>query len=51
MIPVNVGQEPGIFKKHGLELKIVGFNNGSKMTQAVTAGSIDLASAPGARWP
>jgi NitT/TauT family transport system substrate-binding protein len=43
MIPVNVGAEVGIFKKHGLDLKIVDFAGGSKMAQAMAAGSLDLA--------
>ena len=47
MLPINVGYELGIFKKHGLDLKIVDFDSGSKMTQAVAAGSIDIADAAG----
>ena len=39
IIPVNVGEQLGIFKKHGLDLKIVDFTGGSKMTQAMAAGS------------
>src|SRR5262249_15768960 len=35
IIPVNVGDRLGIFKKHGLDLKIVDFSGGSKMTQAL----------------
>jgi ABC-type nitrate/sulfonate/bicarbonate transport system substrate-binding protein len=42
IIPVNVGDKLGIFKKHGLELTIVDFTGGSKMTQAMVAGSIAL---------
>jgi len=34
IIPVNVGDKLGIFKKHGLDLTIVDFTGGSKMTQA-----------------
>ena len=40
--PVNVGDELGIFKKRGLDLKIVDFGGGSKMAQALAAGSIDI---------
>ncbi|HUK61396.1 MAG TPA: ABC transporter substrate-binding protein [Stellaceae bacterium] len=47
MMPVNVGDELGIFRKHGLALKILDFNSGSKMAQAVAAGSIDLADGAG----
>jgi NitT/TauT family transport system substrate-binding protein len=43
IIPVNVGDALGIFKKHGLDLEIVDFTGGSKMTQAMVAGSIDIA--------
>src|SRR6516225_759512 len=42
IIPVNVGDKLGIFKKHGLDLTIVDFTGGSKMTQAMVAGSIDI---------
>lgn len=42
IIPVNVGDKLGIFARHGLELKIADFTGGSKATQAMTAGSIDI---------
>ena len=42
IIPVNVGDRLGIFKKHELDLTIVDFTGGSKMTQAMVAGSIDI---------
>jgi ABC-type nitrate/sulfonate/bicarbonate transport system substrate-binding protein len=42
IIPVNVGDKLGMFKKHGLDLTIVDFTGGSKMTQAMAAGSIDI---------
>jgi NitT/TauT family transport system substrate-binding protein len=47
MEPVNLGQEFGIFRKHGLELKISDFTGGSKLIQAMTAGSIDIGIADG----
>jgi ABC-type nitrate/sulfonate/bicarbonate transport system substrate-binding protein len=47
IIPVNVGDKLGIFKKHGLDLKIVDFSGGSKMSQAMAAGSIDIANGAG----
>jgi NitT/TauT family transport system substrate-binding protein len=47
IIPVNVGDKLGIFKKHGLDLKIVDFGGGSKMVQALTAGSIDIGDGAG----
>src|SRR5215831_596541 len=42
IIPVNVGDKLGFFKKRGLDLTIVDFTGGSKMTQAMAAGSIDI---------
>jgi NitT/TauT family transport system substrate-binding protein len=42
IIPVNVGDKLGIFKKHGLDLTIVDFTGGSKLAQAMAAGSIDI---------
>jgi ABC-type nitrate/sulfonate/bicarbonate transport system substrate-binding protein len=42
-IPVNVGDQRGLFKKHGLDLKFVDFQGGSKMIQAMIAGNIDIA--------
>jgi NitT/TauT family transport system substrate-binding protein len=47
IIPVNVGDQLGIFKKHGLDLKIVDFGGGSKMVQVLTAGSIDIGDGAG----
>ncbi len=47
IIPVNVGDQAGIFKKHGLKLKIVDFSGGSKMAQALAAGSIDIGDGAG----
>src|SRR6185437_14758265 len=41
-IPVDVGDRLGLFKKHGLDVKIVDLRGGSKMVQALTAGSIDI---------
>ena len=47
IIAVNVGDKLGLFKKHGLELSIVDFTGGSKMTQAMVAGSIDIGDGAG----
>jgi NitT/TauT family transport system substrate-binding protein len=47
IIPVNVGDKLGIFKKHGLDLTIVDLSGGSKMVQALTAGSIDIGDGAG----
>ena len=41
-LPVHVGDQTGIFKKHGLALKISDFTGGSKLSQAIVAGSIDI---------
>lgn len=47
MLPVNLGVEFGIFKKHGLEVKIADFTGGSKLYQAMVAGSVDVGVAAG----
>jgi NitT/TauT family transport system substrate-binding protein len=47
IIPVNVGDELGIFKKHGLALKIIDFAGGSKMAQAMAAGALDIGDGAG----
>src|SRR5580700_43900 len=47
IIPVNVGDTLGIFKKHGLDLKIIEFGGGSKMVQGLAAGSIDIGDGAG----
>jgi len=47
IIPVNVGDKLGIFKKHGLDLKVVDFTGGSKMATAMAAGSIDIGDGAG----
>jgi len=47
IIPVNVGDELGIFKKHGLDLTITEFGGGSKMVQGLAAGAIDIGDGAG----
>ena len=47
ILPVNVGDKLGIFEKHGLKVKIADFTGGSKLIQAMTAGSIDIGLAAG----
>jgi NitT/TauT family transport system substrate-binding protein len=42
IVPVNVADQLGLFKKHGLDVKIVDFTGGSKVSQAMVAGSIDI---------
>jgi len=41
--PMNYGVHKGIFKKHGLDVTLVGVSGGSALTQAVVGGSIDIA--------
>jgi NitT/TauT family transport system substrate-binding protein len=43
IITVDVGAEHGFFQKHGLDLKILNFEGGSRIIQALTAGSLDIA--------
>jgi NitT/TauT family transport system substrate-binding protein len=47
VIAVNVGDQLGFFKKHGIDLTILEFTGGGKMIQAITAGSIDIADGAG----
>jgi ABC-type nitrate/sulfonate/bicarbonate transport system substrate-binding protein len=42
-IPVHVGVEAGIFKKHGLDIEIADFGGDAKLLQALAADSIDIA--------
>ncbi|HLI19838.1 MAG TPA: ABC transporter substrate-binding protein [Stellaceae bacterium] len=41
-IPVDVGYQAGIFKKHGLDVNVVEFSGGSKAIQAMAAGAVDI---------
>jgi NitT/TauT family transport system substrate-binding protein len=47
--PANIGQEIGIFAKHGLDLEIAGFGGDAKLQQAMAADAVDigLGSGPG----
>ena len=40
---LDVGVRAGIFKRHGLEIEISAFTGGTRLVQAETAGSIDIA--------
>ena len=42
ILPVNVADKLGLFKKHGLDVTISDFTGGSKLSQAMVAGSIDI---------
>ncbi len=47
IIPVNVGEKLGIFKKHGLDLEITDYGGGGKMAQAMAAGAMDIGAGAG----
>lgn len=47
ILPVNVGEQLGIFAKDGVAVAISDFTGGSKLVQAMTAGSIDVGVAAG----
>src|SRR5579863_7285089 len=47
MLPVNVAEKLGIYAKHGLAVTISDFSAGSKLVQAMTAGSIDIGAGAG----
>src|SRR5215471_11245295 len=42
-VPVQVGIENGIFKRHGLDVEGVDFGGGPRVQQALAAGSIEIA--------
>jgi NitT/TauT family transport system substrate-binding protein len=42
ILPVNVADKLGLLKKHHLEVRIADFTGGSKLSQAMVAGSIDI---------
>lgn len=42
-VPLQVGSDAGIFKKHGLDVQVTDFAGGPREQQAIVAGSIDLA--------
>ena len=42
-VPLDIGMEFGIFEKHGLTIDELNFAGGSKVTQAMTAGAVDIA--------
>src|SRR5262245_41166395 len=42
-VPVHVGVETGIFKRHGLDIEIANFGGDAKLLQALTADAIDIA--------
>jgi len=42
-VPLDIGEAAGIFKKNGIDLRIIGFSGGTKMHQALAANTIDVA--------
>lgn len=46
-VPVDVGQQVGIFKKHGLDLEISSFGGEAKLQQGMAADSVDVALSSG----
>ncbi len=42
-VPLAVGVEVGIFKKHGIDLETVSFGGGPRVQQALAADSMDIA--------
>src|SRR5215813_8875705 len=42
-VPVDVGLEAGIFKKHGLDVESADFGGGPRVQQALTAGALEFA--------
>ena len=41
-VPLQVGVEAGIFKKHGVDLEVISFGGGPRVQQALAANSIDI---------
>src|SRR5262249_39050853 len=46
-IPLNVGLEHGLFKRHGLDVEITAFGGGARLQQAMAADSIDVGGSAG----
>ncbi len=41
-VPTNVGQEVGIFARHGVDLRITGFAGDARLQQAMAADAVDI---------
>ncbi len=41
-VPLEVGIEAGIFKRHGIDVEVSSFGGGPRVQQAIAAGSIDI---------
>ena len=46
-MPVLVAQDLGLFKKHGVNVKVVALEDGVKVFRAMLAGNLDIAQSPG----
>jgi NitT/TauT family transport system substrate-binding protein len=42
-VPLDVGIKYGIFAKNGLDIEAINFAGGARLTQALTAGAVDIA--------
>jgi len=42
-VPLQVGIEAGIFKRHGIEVEVTDFGGGPRVQQALAADSVDIA--------
>jgi ABC-type nitrate/sulfonate/bicarbonate transport system substrate-binding protein len=41
-VPLQVGSETGIFKRHGIKVEVASFGGGPRVQQAIAADSIDI---------
>src|SRR5499427_3087030 len=41
-VPLQVGIETGIFRKHGIDVEVSSFSGGPRVQQAIAADSIDI---------
>ena len=41
-VPLQVGDETGIFRQHGVDVEVISFGGGPRVQQALAAGSIDI---------
>jgi len=41
-VPLQVGTEAGLFRKHGIDVEIISFGGGPRVQQAIAAGAIDI---------
>ena len=41
-VPLQVGVEAGLFKRHGVDVEVASFAGGPRVQQAIAAGSIDI---------